>query len=255
MIHSSFKTCNFADCSKIPIYGYSGEKPIFCELHKEEDMVNIEIEEKCSHPECKFNFDIIINSVKYCIHHCPNEDAEIATKRKCMYCDIKGNSTFICNDCKMISNKKEWGIVRYLKKIIKTPFIHNSSIMLGGCSKKRPDIFFELPTHCVIGEIDEHQHKNYDDKCECSRISEIVGSIGGKSVIFVRFNPDKTMNQGKDLKISLSDKIDLFVEKIEEEISKQYLEFQVKIYQLYYDDNYQKYQRIKEEDITKFVCV
>lgn len=79
-------------------------------------------------------------------------------------------------------NKKEWSIVRYLRKIIDTPFEYNSSKMLQGCSKKRPDIYFELNTHCVIVEINEYQHYAYKDICECSRINEIVNGIGGKSV-------------------------------------------------------------------------
>jgi len=35
-----------------------------------------------------------------------------------------------------IKNKKEWGIVRHLKKNIKTKFEYDSSKMLNGCSKK-----------------------------------------------------------------------------------------------------------------------
>ena len=47
--------------------------------------------------------------------------------------------------------------------------------------KKRPDIFFDLSTHCVIVEIDENQHNSYEDICECARINEIVNGIGGRS--------------------------------------------------------------------------
>ena len=28
----------------------------------------------------------------------------------------------------------------------------------------------------MIVEVDENQHSNYEDSCECSRISEIVGA-------------------------------------------------------------------------------
>ena len=127
--------------------------------------------------------------------------------------------------------------------------------MLQGCSKKRPDVYFELNTHCVIVEIDEHQHNTYEDSCECSRINEIVNGIGGKSVIIIRFNPDTTKHKGKVLKLKLADKIDLLVNKIKEELVKDYDKFIVKIIQLYYDDDYVKYQEVKEEDITKIVCI
>jgi hypothetical protein len=152
-------------------------------------------------------------------------------------------------------NKKEWAIIRYLRKMIDTQFEYNSSKMLQGCSKKRPDVYFELLKHCVIVEIDEHQHNTYGDVCECARINEIVNGIGGKSVIIIRFNPDITKNKGKKINLNLSDKLDLLVDKIKEELIKDYDDFIVKISQLYYDDNYDKYQEIKEEDITKIVCL
>jgi very-short-patch-repair endonuclease len=53
--------------------------------------------------------------------------------------------------------------------------------MLQGCSKRRPDVYFELLKHCIIVEIDENQHKAstkteaYKDICECAQLSEIVG--------------------------------------------------------------------------------
>jgi len=49
--------------------------------------------------------------------------------------------------------------------------------------------------------------------------------------------------------------IDLLVTKIKEEINKNYDKFIVKIIQLYYNDNYSKYQEVKEEDITDKVCI
>jgi hypothetical protein len=127
--------------------------------------------------------------------------------------------------------------------------------MLQGCSKKRPDIYFELFYHCVIVEIDEHQHNTYEDSCECSRINEIVNGIGGKSVIIIRYNPDKIKNNGKQITISQNDRIDLLVSVIKEELVKKYDEFLVKIIQLFYNDNYENYQNRKEEMITDKVCI
>lgn len=49
--------------------------------------------------------------------------------------------------------------------------------------------------------------------------------------------------------------MNLLIEVIQNEISKQYLEFKVIVFQLYYDDEYDVYQRVKEEDITSIVCV
>jgi hypothetical protein len=45
------------------------------------------------------------------------------------------------------------------------------------------------------------------------------------------------------------------VPAVKEELIKEYDKFIVKIIQLYYNDNYEKYKYIKEEDITKLVCL
>lgn len=157
--------------------------------------------------------------------------------------------------CKKNSNKKEWMVIRYIKKHIKIPFKHNTSEMLQGCSKRRPDVYFESDKHCVVVEIDENQHKFYDDKCECARINEIVNGIGGKSVIFIRFNPDTVRNKNKKIDIALHTRLDLLINTIKLELSKHYDKFIVKTIQLYYNDEYHKYHEIKEEEITDQVCV
>lgn len=58
--------------------------------------------------------------------------------------------------------------------------------MLNECSKKRPDIFFELAKYCIIVEIDENQHNSYTETCECARINDIVNGIGGKSIVIIK---------------------------------------------------------------------
>lgn len=151
--------------------------------------------------------------------------------------------------------KKEWAIVRYLRKSIDTKFEYNSSKMLQGCSKKRPDVYFELVGHVVIVEIDEHQHNTYEDSCECSRINEIVNGIGGKPVIIIRYNPDIVRNNGKQLNIKQGDRIDLLVQVIKDELIKVYESFIVKVIQIFYNDNYKIYQQVKEEIITDKVCI
>jgi hypothetical protein len=176
-------------------------------------------------------------------------------KRLCRYCDIKEESKFICKDCHKIQNKKEWAIVRHLRKTIDTKFEYNSSKMLQGCSKKRPDVYFELEKHCVIVEIDEHQHNTYGESCECARINEIVNGIGGKSVIIIRYNPDVVKHKKTILNIKQIDRVDLLVKTIKEELVKEYDDFIVKTIQLYYNDDYEEYKNYKEENITDLVCI
>lgn len=181
---------------------------------------------------------------------------EVALKRLCKYCDIKENSPFVCKDCTRVQNKKEWGVVRHIRRHVRAPFEYNSSKMLQGCSKKRPDVYFEQPGHCVIVEVDEHQHRSYEDSCECARLNEIVNGIGGRPVVVIRFNPDVTRHRGTPLPLTMGDKMDLLIDTIKEELDREHARFGVEIIQLYYDDATSvAYMPRKAEDITDIICV
>ena len=81
----------------------------------------------------------------------------------------------------------------------------------GGCSKKRPDLFIDFGSHCLIIEIDENQHVNY--ACEQVRIIRLYEDVNGltidskessntgfRKVIFLRFNPDGYTEESKKYK-------------------------------------------------------
>ena len=255
MINIISKNCQEGKCKKEALFGLINKRAQYCIEHKKDKMINVILENKCNILECENEYEFIVNKVKYCSYHNPDKNHEINIKRLCKYCDIKEESKYICNDCKKIKNKKEWSIVRYLRKVIDTNFEYNSCKMLQGCSKKRPDIYFELERHCVIVEVDENQHNTYEDSCECSRINEIVNGIGGKSIIIIRYNPDIVRNKGIMFDVKQEDRIGLLVRSIKEELVKEYDKFIVKIIQIYFDDNYEKYKFVKEEEITNIVCI
>jgi hypothetical protein len=255
MVNIEYKKCNYKECKEYASFGFLDKPVLFCLKHKEENMINIILQNKCCITNCENEYNHMINLKKYCNAHNPDEKYAIVVKRFCKFCDIKEESTFVCKECKKIQNKKEWAIVRHLRKTIDTKFEYNSSKMLQGCSKKRPDIYFDLLDHVVIVEVDELQHNTYDDVCECARINEIVNGIGGKPIIIIRYNPDTIKNNGKQIIISQKDRIELLVKIIKNEIEKQYETFVVKIIQLFYNDNYEHYENIKEEIITDLVCI
>ena len=216
-------------------------------------MKNLVLESKCEMDHCNNEYDFIVDDQKLCLKHCP-EEYEISLKKQCQYCDLV-ETDYVCRDCMKLQNKKEWSIVRYIKRNIDTPFIHNSSQMLQGCSLKRPDVYFELAKHCVIVEVDENQHHSYSEICECARINEIVNGIGGKSVILIRYNPDKIKHKNIEIKFDLNDKLNTLIQIIKTELSFDYDQFIVKLIQLYYNDNNDEYCEIKIDNITDLVCV
>ena len=86
-------------------------------------------------------------------------------------------------------------------------------------------------------------------------MNEIVNSIGGKSVIFIRYNPDVIKNNDVVVKVDTQTRLDKLVEVLRDELSKDYTKFCVKLIQIYYDDDYPKYVDVKFEDITQKICV
>ena len=58
----------------------------------------------------------------------------------------------------------------------------------GGCSLRRPDLFIDLGSHCIIIEVDENQHRQYE--CEEKRMIDMYEDIGFRKMVFLRFNPD-----------------------------------------------------------------
>ena len=64
-------------------------------------------------------------------------------------------------------------------------------IISGGCSRRRPDGFIDVLTHVIIIEIDENQHRAYDETCENKRIMELSQDVAHRPIVFIRLNPDE----------------------------------------------------------------
>lgn len=255
MIQLSVMICQNKGCRLAAIFGYLEKRAQFCLKHKKDDMINLFIKNKCSIENCDNEHEYIFDKIKYCKNHIPKSKDFLIRKRICKYCNIREESVFICSDCRTIQCKKEYSIVRHLRRVMKTEFEYNNSSMLQGCSKKRPDIFFDLPKHCIVVEIDEDQHKRYDESCECSRINEIVNSIGGRSITFIRYNPDIVKHKKEVQNFTPAERIDLLVKTLNEEIVKDHEIFNVNIIQIFYDDDYDVYTPIKREIITDKVSI
>ena len=54
-----------------------------------------------------------------------------------------------------------------------------------------------MGSHILIVEIDENQHRGYS--CENRRIMELSQDVGHRATIFIRFNPDSYIRDGKKI--------------------------------------------------------
>jgi hypothetical protein len=254
MVNVSKQKCTHPKCKEIPIFGYKNQRPQSCETHKADGMIHLAESQQCCVPDCMAVYMYIHENQQYCSAHCP-VDYETILKRHCKYCDLKETTDFVCSDCRGRNHKKEWGVVQHLRRHIDTPFMYDSAQMLQGCTNRRPDLFFEMAVHCVIVEVDENQHRAYESSCECARISEIVGGIGGKSVVFIRYNPDTVRSKGRVKHVPNVERVDVLVQTVKDELTKAHDRFCVQIVQVWYDDLYETYLPVKREDITDRVAV
>jgi very-short-patch-repair endonuclease len=173
----------------------------------------------------------------------------------CKYCDIREDVPFVCRSCRQRMHKKEHAVVRHFRRAINVPFKYDESPGFE-CTRKRPDIRFEMDAHDVIVEVDENQHRGYEESCECARISEIVGAIGGKSVVFIRYNPDNVRCNGARVQVTAAERIDLLVATVKAELARCHDEFSVRVVQLWFDSAEPgPYEARREMDITHTVAV
>lgn len=219
-------------------------------------MVDLFLDSRCDIKDCKDYYEIIVDGVKYCVDHTPIDKQTLIAKKICKHCYIEAESDYVCKGCKINQCRKEDSIVRCLRKEFGNKFVHNTNEMVKECYNRRPDIFFELPLHNVVVEIDEEQHKRYGETCECVRISEIVAGIGStKPITFIRYNPDSVHNKKQKVEFTRPERISLLVKIIKEELEKTYERFDVHMIQLYYDDDYDQYKVVKRETITDKVAI
>jgi len=201
------------ECDKRATYNIKGQKPLYCKTHKKKNMIDVR-SITCLHDNC--NKQPIFNlpdqkKPLYCLEHKQSKMIDIKNK-KCIgkLCDTRGPKRKIykgyCLRCfintfpdEPVSKKyykiKEKHIADFVRDNFKDLEIIFDKQIDGGCSKKRPDIFIELLTHCIIIECDENQHKDYN--CENKRTMKIFIDLGNRPIVFIRFNPDKYINNEK----------------------------------------------------------
>lgn len=100
---------------------------------------------------------------------------------------------------------KELDVVNYIKNNLgDNNWICNRAITDNNncCSSgKKPDMYTDMGSHVIIIEIDENQHKRYEEICENKRICEISIDFDHRPILFIRFNPDEyTDKDGKKIK-------------------------------------------------------
>jgi hypothetical protein len=114
----------------------------------------------------------------------------------CLFCYI---NTFPNKPVSRNYKTKENSVVGHIKTKYSDLTWISDKIIKDGCSKRRPDLLLDLGYQVIIIEIDENQHSDYDCSCENKRIMEISQDLGHRPIVFIRFNPDDYIDNGKNI--------------------------------------------------------
>jgi hypothetical protein len=215
MIDIVSKCCLFDACKIRPVYNIPGESiGIYCCKHKLTGMINVK-DRKCRELDCNllpsFNIPGVRKGIYCAKHQTPNMVNVIEKHCKTPLCNVQVKDKYegYCLRCfmhlfpeKPVARNyktKEQCVYEYLiKEFSAIKIIHDKRIN-GGEYSRRPDILIELPSHCIIIEIDENQHKTYDCSCENKRLMQLSSDLKFKSIIFIRFNPDKYYDSSSNM--------------------------------------------------------
>ena len=195
MVDIANKLCIIENCIVRARYGTPGYIVSRCASHKEKGMI-LKPTAKCK--DCK---ELAIWGKNLTPIHCEihKQDDEInLVERECISCGLlyildKDNK---CENC----NPDAWQKAQLLKQSTLMSYLDSrelfgnstDKIIDGGvCGKERPDRFYDFGDKIIILECDEYQHKDRNCACEQIRMINISQSFGGIPVYFIRWNPDE----------------------------------------------------------------
>ena len=155
-------------------YNFIGLKGEFCSNCKEDDMINVEC--KCKNSDCTSYGNV---KYKYYCAHCfvnlfPKDNLSLQVRVK----------------------SKENYVRDFLRENFEG-FIHDTALWTGNCDcshRRRVDFRKLIGNTLLCIEVDENQHRRYNNKDEEIRYDDLFMIHGGKFV-FIRFNPDAYVNQ------------------------------------------------------------
>jgi hypothetical protein len=242
------KTCAHDGCGTRCCYGAPGSPSTHCVEHKEPGMLRVKHRTCQQSRECR---EVPLYGIVHA-SHC--EDHKLSThvnlveqlctdcgllqvldaEQRCMYC--KPGSL----DRARLAKQRE--IEGFLKSreelsdyVLTDRRIQVAESGSVGCTTKtRPDFIWDYGTHCVILEVDEHQHGNYLEECDCARMININEDIM-RRCIFIRYNPDGFKSKGRKQNPNWSTRTDLLAKWLKKAKARKDGSV-LEIVRLYFDD-------------------
>ena len=158
----------------------------------------------CKHKGSKYNCDECDGSQR-CGHDLRTDDCYRCTRKPekfCSYCKftLTERSSYkpLCASCHYYLHPdvvvptryllKQHYINAFIREKLKLEPLSYDRVIPDACSRYRPDWFYDLGTHVVFLECDEHGHRGYS--CENKRLMALFQDAGNRPTVMIRFNPD-----------------------------------------------------------------
>ncbi len=202
------KRCQFDNCETIPVFGLEWGKATHCSEHASDQMKDVK-HKRCQHDNCETrpNFGLEWGKPTHCVEHASDQMKDVINKQceLCRMAIMNPKYKPHCAQCHFYLNPddprirnyktKENAVMAEVQKVY--PKIVLDSKVTGGCSRRRPDGYIDCLSHVVIIEVDENEHRSYDDTCNNKRMMELYEDFGSRDLVFIRLNPDAYTRDGK----------------------------------------------------------
>lgn len=204
--HLFHKACTATiECTTLPSYGPPGGKKYRCFQHRYTGDISLG-NKTCKEKTCKEIPYFGESQANYCEAHKGPSDVD-QRDVKCRACGLCGrlDEQGRCRDCNPNTferkiREKQVKVKHWLDENLTTPYTLTDRrvFVYGlGCIKQRPDFLFDFPTHVLIVEVDEDQHKSHT-WCDEARMINIAQNLRRKT-IFIRYNPDEYSSNGREV--------------------------------------------------------
>jgi hypothetical protein len=224
MVNVKSPRCEYNGCTTQPGFGVPGKPPTHCAQHKSDGMIS-HPKRRCESDDCK----------EYALYGMNSIPTHCKTHKSPQHMNLVQHDCVVCGVLEVVDNEKKCArCSEYLQKrlnlrkqrqvkswIDTNPTLKNyesydKQIESGTCGKERPDFVWDTPTHKVILEVDEFQHRDRPCECEQTRMVNVTQSFG-MPCLWVRYNPDDFKGQKSSLKEQ--DRKDLLLRVLSESLS------------------------------------
>ncbi len=262
MINIKDKRCI---CGKsCPYFGLEGDKiATCCKECKSDKMINIK-DKKCFCGKAIPIYGLEEGKIATCCKECKTDEMINIKHKKCksnylengksFYCETQANKKYkgYCSRCyayhfpndpltfQIRCKTKELAVRDYINANF-SGFQHDKSLWIGGCDcthKRRIDHRKLIGNTLLCIETDEEQHKRYNKDDEEIRYDDLMMLHGGK-FIFIRFNPDKYKEKGKNKNPMIATRLPILKEEINNQIKRIENEENIELLEeifMYYDN-------------------